>query len=86
MNPNNKTYHLADEIELTIPYSSFNLLASFRGIMCVALMPHTTHKTNIHTHIEKDEAQAYVLLSGTILGPQVIEITFSPNFIKNSIA
>jgi len=64
MNPNNKTYHLADEIELTASYSSFNLLASFSLIACVALMPSTTHKTNIHTYTEKDEVQAYVLFSG----------------------
>ena len=63
MNPNNKTRHLTDKIELTIPYSSFNLHASLYRIAWVDLMSCTTHKANIHTYTERYEAQAYVLLS-----------------------
>ena len=50
MNPNNKICHLTNGIELVVPYSSFNLLASFYRIACVALMLCTSHKTNIDTH------------------------------------
>ena len=62
MNPNNKTCHLAGGIELIVSYSSFNFLASFHRIACIALMLRTTHKTKIHTHTEIDKTQAYVLL------------------------
>ena len=40
---------------------SSNLLASLCRIVCIALMSHTSHKINIHTHTERGEAQAYVL-------------------------
>ena len=75
MNPNNKIHHLTDGVEITVPFSSFNLLPYFCCIVCKALMSHTTPKhkhSYTYTHIERerdrdrqtDEAHAYVLLLG----------------------
>ena len=83
MNPNNKTCYLTDEIELAVLYSFFNLLASFYHIVCVAFMPRTPHKTNIHTYTEGRGSSLCTTLREPFYDHHAIEITFHPILPKN---
>jgi len=83
MKPNNKTCHLIDGIQLTVPYSSFNIFASFCCIVYVAFMPtYITQNKDLYTHKERRGSNQRITLREPFETPQVREITFHTNLPK----
>ena len=82
MKPNNKTHHLTNGIELTILYSSLNLLSSFHRIACVALMSCTSYKIKHSCTQRETRLKPTYYSQGTIMGPSSDRNHFSHKSTK----